>query len=54
VTQPADEAERLRALGATVVERHPDITVMQDPEGNDCIEPGPGDPHRASGRMGVD
>jgi hypothetical protein len=46
-----EEVERLRGLGATVVERHPDITVMADPEGNEfCVEPGPGDPHPASGR----
>jgi hypothetical protein len=25
--------------------------VMRDPEGNEfCVEPGPGDPHQASGR----
>jgi hypothetical protein len=46
-----EEAERLVALGATVVERYDDITVMRDPEGNEfCVEPGPGDPHEASGR----
>jgi hypothetical protein len=41
----------LRALGATVVERYDDITTMRDHEGNElCFEPGPGDPHEASGR----
>ena len=45
------EVERLVGLGATVVERYEDITVMCDPEGNEfCVEPGPGDPHQASGR----
>lgn len=42
---PADlaaEVARLEALGATVVRRDPDLTVMQDPEGNEfCVEPGP-------------
>ena len=34
-----------------VAERYDDITVMNDPEGNEfCVEPGPGDPHAASGR----
>jgi hypothetical protein len=43
--------ERLVGLGATLVERFDDITVMADPEGNEfCVEPGPGDPHGASGR----
>ena len=38
------EASRLEDLGATVVFAHPDLTVMQDPEGNEfCVEPGPGD-----------
>ncbi len=47
----ADEVERLEALGAEVVARYDDITVMRDPEGNEfCVEPGPGDPHQASGR----
>jgi hypothetical protein len=51
LTSMGDEVERLLALGATVVERHHDITVMRDPEGNEfCVEPGPGDPHEASGR----
>jgi hypothetical protein len=46
-----EEAERLVALGATVVERFAGITVMRDPEGNEfCVELGPGDPHAASGR----
>jgi hypothetical protein len=47
----AEEVERLVALGAEVIERDQDITVMRDPEGNEfCVEPGPGDPHEASGR----
>jgi hypothetical protein len=47
----AEEVDRLVALGATVIERSDDITVMHDPEGNEfCIEPGPADPHPASGR----
>jgi predicted enzyme related to lactoylglutathione lyase len=51
LTTMAEEVERLAALGAEVVERHRDITVMRDPEGNEfCVEPGPGDPHEASGR----
>jgi Glyoxalase-like domain len=51
LTTMAEEVERLAALGAEVVERYPDITVMRDPEGNEfCVEPGPGDPHDASGR----
>jgi hypothetical protein len=51
LTSMAEEAERLVGLGATVVERHDDITEMLDPEGNEfCVEPGPGDPHTASGR----
>ena len=46
-----EEAERLVALGATLVERFDDITVMHDPEGNEfCVELGPGDQHEASGR----
>ena len=44
-------ASGLVGLGAAVVERFDDITVMADPEGNEfCVEPGPGDPHPASGR----
>ena len=51
LTTMDEEAERLVTLGATVVERFHDITVMHDPEGNEfCVEPGPGDPHEASGR----
>ena len=51
LTTVAEEVDRLVALGATVVERHDDITVLHDPEGNEfCVEPGPGDPHQASGR----
>ena len=46
-----EEVARLRGLGATVVERPDAITVMHDPEGNEfCVEPGPDDPHEASGR----
>jgi hypothetical protein len=38
------EVERLVGLGASVVERYDDITVMQDPEGNEfCVERGPGE-----------
>lgn len=37
-----DEVRRLEALGATVVSRREEITLMQDPEGNEfCVEPGP-------------
>jgi hypothetical protein len=51
LTSMNEEVERLRGLGATVVERYDNITVMCDPEGNEfCVEPGPGDPHQASGR----
>jgi hypothetical protein len=51
LTSMDQEVERLVGLGATVVERHDDITVLRDPEGNEfCVEPGPGDPHEASGR----
>jgi Glyoxalase-like domain len=50
-TSMAEEVQRLVALGAEVVERYQDITVMRDPEGNEfCVEPGPRDPHEASGR----
>jgi hypothetical protein len=45
------EVRRLEALGARVVARYEGITTMLDPEGNEfCVEPGPGDPHEASGR----
>ncbi|HVD15037.1 MAG TPA: VOC family protein [Actinomycetota bacterium] len=45
------EVRRLEALGARVVARYEGITTMLDPEGNEfCVEPGPGDPHDASGR----
>jgi hypothetical protein len=38
-----EEVARLAGLGATVVRRGADLTVMQDPEGNEfCVEPGPG------------
>jgi hypothetical protein len=38
----AAEVSRLEKLGAVVVCRHPALTVMQDPEGNEfCVEPGP-------------
>jgi hypothetical protein len=51
LTSMDKEVERLVGLGATVVERFEDITVLRDPEGNElCVEPGPGDPHPASGR----
>jgi Glyoxalase-like domain len=51
LTSMDEEVERLVGLGATVVERFDDITTMRDPEGNEfCVEPGPGDPHPASGR----
>jgi hypothetical protein len=51
LTTMDEEVARLRGLGATVVERFDDITVMHDPEGNEfCVELGPGDPHEASGR----
>jgi predicted enzyme related to lactoylglutathione lyase len=37
-TSMAEEVERLVALGAEVVERYQDITVMRDPEGNEfCV-----------------
>ena len=48
LTSMDQEVERLVGLGATVLERDDDITVMRDPEGNEfCVEPGPGDPHEA-------
>ena len=51
LTSMAEEVDRLVGLGATVIERYDDITVMHDPEGNEfCVEPGPDDPHQASGR----
>ena len=51
VTSDYELRSRVGALGATVVERYDDITVMHDPEGNEfCVEPGPGDPRPASGR----
>ena len=35
----ADEVARLAALGATVLDAGPDLTVMADPEGNEfCVE----------------
>jgi hypothetical protein len=37
-----EEVARLERLGASVLERHEHLTVMQDPEGNEfCVEPGP-------------
>jgi hypothetical protein len=37
-----NEVTRLEALGARVTGRHPGLTVMTDPEGNEfCVEPGP-------------
>ena len=51
LTGMREEVERLVALGTTEIQRYDDITVMQDPEGNEfCVEPGPNDPHQASGR----
>jgi hypothetical protein len=51
LTTMDEEVARLVALGATVVERLDDITVLHDPEGHEfCVELGPGDPHEASGR----
>jgi hypothetical protein len=51
LTSMGEEVARLVAFGATVVERYHDITVLQDPEGNEfCVEPGPDDPHQVSGR----
>ena len=51
LTSMDQEVERLVGLGATVLERDDNITMMHDPEGNEfCVEPGPGDPHEASGR----
>jgi hypothetical protein len=51
LTTMDEEVARLVALGATVVERLDDITVLDDPEGHEfCVELGPGDPHEASGR----
>ncbi len=38
----AQEVARLEQLGATVLRRYQDHTVMQDSEGNEfCVEPGP-------------
>jgi hypothetical protein len=35
----ADEVERLKALGATVIRVDDGLTVMADPEGNEfCVE----------------
>jgi hypothetical protein len=51
MTSMDEEVRRLVGLGATVLERHLEITEMADPEGHPfCVEPGPGDPHPASGR----
>jgi hypothetical protein len=51
LTSMSEEVDRLITLGATVVHRYDDITVMQDPEGNEfCVEPGPNDSHEASDR----
>jgi hypothetical protein len=39
-----DEVDRLVALGASIVSRHEEITVMHDPEGNEfCVERAPGE-----------
>ena len=36
------EVARLEGLGAAVLARHPHLTVLADPEGNEfCVEPGP-------------
>jgi hypothetical protein len=44
LTSRADEVERLKGLGASVVREFASHTVMQDPEGNEfCVEPGPRD-----------
>jgi Glyoxalase-like domain len=38
----AEEVSHLETLGATVLRRGGDLTVMSDPEGNEfCVEPGP-------------
>ena len=38
----AEEVRRLEALGARIVRVGPDLTTMQDPEGDEfCVEPGP-------------
>lgn len=38
----ADEVRRLEALGACVIDRYEELTVMADVEGNEfCVEPGP-------------
>jgi len=51
LTSVEEEVARLEGLGAGVVERFDSHVVMRDPEGNEfCVEPGPGDPHQASGR----
>jgi hypothetical protein len=51
LTSTSEEVDRLVTLGATVVQRYDDITVMQDPEGNEfCVEQEPKDPHQASSR----
>ena len=40
----AEEVKRLEAIGATVAERFPGHTIMNDPEGNVfCVELGPED-----------
>jgi hypothetical protein len=42
LTTMHDEVERLVALGASIVATYDDITVMNDPEGNEfCVEPAP-------------
>ena len=51
LTTMDEESARLVTLGASVVGRFDDITVMHDPEGNEfCVELGRGDAHEASGR----
>jgi Glyoxalase-like domain len=44
LTTMEEEVDRLVGLGASVVERHEDITEMRDAEGNEfCVEAGPRD-----------
>ncbi|MDQ6900768.1 MAG: VOC family protein, partial [Candidatus Dormibacteraeota bacterium] len=54
LTSMDEEVERLICIGAAVLKRYDDITVMTDPEGNEfCVEPGPSDSHPPSGRVGA-
>jgi hypothetical protein len=44
LTTIEEEVDRLARLGASVVQRYDEITVMRDPEGNEfCVESGPGE-----------